>query len=430
MKTRSFYYGWVIVGLALVSMGFWAGLRSSFAIFYVALLDEFSWSRGGAAGVQSMAYIVYVFLAPVAGWLIDRFGPRRVILPGTMLLAAGLALSANTNSLFQFYLWYGGVAGCGITFISITAYSPILANWFERKRGIASGIAASGMGLGTFLLVPLTQYMISLWGWRLSFVALGVIVFVILFPTTLFFLRPKPQELGLLPDGSTHGERGEGKGSEVVDPAWAETDWTLRQALKTGRYWALMAFAFLVITGIYLMIIHCVRFLVDKGLEKMSAAFILALVGILSSPSRIFWGWLSDRIGREKTFMVGAFFVTLAAFFLILIDQTGKTGLAYGFAVSLGLGWGVSAPMFLSISADLFQGRQFGLIYGVLECVIGGGCALGSWAAGFIFDQTQSYQWAFILSAAGSLLSIVFVWFAAPRKVRAPTASPRLKPLS
>ena len=116
---------------------------------------------------------------------------------------------------------------------------------------------------------------------------------------------------------------------------------------------------------------------------------------------------------------MGAFFVTLAAFFLIVIDQTGKTGLAYGFAVSLGLGWGVSSPMFLSISADLFQGRQFGLIYGTLECVIGSGCALGSWAAGFIFDQTQSYQWAFVLSASGSLLSIIFVWFAAPRKVRA-----------
>lgn len=419
-KTWPFYYGWMIVALAFLSMGFWAGLRATFAVFYVALLDEFSWSRGGTAGVQSIAYMVYIILAPLVGGLIDRLGPRRVIVPGILLLSIGLVLSAYTNSLVQFYFFYGVVVASGITFISITAYSPILANWFEKKRGMANGFAASGMGLGTFLLVPFAQYMISLWGWRISFVVLGAIVFMLLFPTTLLFLRHKPEELGLSLDGLDRREWVEKRENNVIDPGWAGMDWTLQKALRRGRYWALMAFSFLMVTGIYLMLMHSVRFLVDQGLNKLSASFILALVGIISLPSRIFWGWLSDQIGREKTFTSGALFVSMAASSLILIDITGKTEFAYLFAIFLGLGWGVSAPMFLSVSADLFQGRQFGLIYGVLEAVIGAGCAFGSWIAGFIFDKTESYQWAFFLAGSVSLLSGIFVWFAAPRKVRAP----------
>ncbi len=413
-----FYYGWTIVGLGLVSMGFWTGIRSSFSVFYVALLDTFSWSRGGAAGVQSLAFIVYLVLSPLIGGLIDRFGPRRVVLPGIIILCAGLVLSAYTNSLLQFYFFYGVVVAAGISFISIVAYSSILAHWFEKKRGLAVGFAVSGMGLGTFALVPLAQYFISLWGWRTSFVALGVLVFVLLFPVTLVFLRHKPADLGLPPDGLVKGESPKRKRVEVVDPVWAETRWTLKGAFQTGRYWALLAFAFFSITPVYFMVVHSVRFLVDQGLYKMSAAFILALVGIISLGLRIFWGWLSDRIGREPTFSIGILFVALAAVFLILIEMTGKKELAYLFAVSLGMGWGVTAPMFVSISADLFQGRQFGLIYGVVEAVIGGGCAFGAWFGGFIFDRTHSYLAAFVLSAVFALLSCLLVWFSAPRKVR------------
>jgi MFS family permease len=187
---------------------------------------------------------------------------------------------------------------------------------------------------------------------------------------------------------------------------------------KTGRYWALLTFVFLSITPVYLMITHSVRFFVDKGVERMAAAFFLAAVGIVSLVFRIFWGWLSDRIGREPTFTCGAVFLTLAALCLLYINATRQTQLAYLFSLLLGMGWGVTAPMFISVAADLFQGKRFGLIYGILEAVVGAGCAFGAWFGGFIFDKTQSYQAAFVMCAAFAFASGIMVWFAAPRKVR------------
>jgi MFS family permease len=413
-----FFYGWVIVALGLLGMAVWTGIRTTFAVFYAALLDEFGWSRGAAAGVQSVSYIIYLILAPLTGSLIDRFGPRRVILPGIVIMCCGLALCRYINSLFQFYLFFGGIVAIGVTSVSIAAYSPLLAHWFERKRGVAVGFAVSGMGLGTFLLVPLAQYFISLWGWRTAFVALAALFLVVLFPLMLIFLRHKPADLALYPDGSVVGRSPKKRTVEVVDPVWAGTDWTVEKIFRTGRYWAVLVFAFLSITPVYLMVTHSVRFLVDKGIERMAAAFYLALVGVVSLISRIFWGWLSDRIGREPTFTSGAIVLSLAACSLILINVTGIKNLAYLFSLLLGIGWGCTAPMFISVTADLFQGKRFGLIYGILEAVIGAGCAFGAWFGGFIYDKTQSYQPAFLLCAVFALASSIVVWLSAPRKVR------------
>jgi MFS family permease len=412
------YYGRVIVGVGLVSMAFWFGFRTTFAVFYVALLEEFSWSRGEAAGVQSVAFITYTITAPLVGGLIDRFGPRRIITPGILLLALGLILCACIKSLAQFYLLYGVVAGTGVTSIAIVSYTAILGHWFEKKRGIASGLAVSGMGLGTFILVPLSQHFITLWGWRFAFVTLGVFVLILLLPLNALFLRHKPQELGLYPDGVRDGGSREGKGRAVSDSTWFETDWTLGKALRTGRFWALMFFLFFAVIAIHIVLVHNVRFFVDKGIDEMTAAFIFALTGIVSSAFRIFWGWLSDYAGREKTYTLGATCILMGVCSLVLLEILGESRFVYPFIIFFGAGWGVTAPMFMSVAADLFQGKSFGLIYGILEGLIGIGAAFGAWVPGFIFDNTESYQWAFVLAASVTILSCLFVWLAAPRKVR------------
>jgi len=413
-----FYYGWIIVAVALISMAFWFGIRSSFSVFYVALLDEFPWSRGGSAGVQSMAYITYTLMAPLVGGLIDRFGPRRVIAPGILTLAVGLILCSRVEILAQFYIFYGVVAGSGIACIGIVSYSAILAHWFEKKRGLASGIAVSGMGLGTFVLVPMSQNFITTWGWRMTFIITGCLVLIILMPANTLFLRHKPRQLGQHPDGSNPSDSNHKH--HPVEPSnnAHDNDWTLKKAASALRFWALIIFSFNGFVGVSIIIVHQVRFLVDHGVDKMTAAFVLAMVGIISSIFRIFWGWLSDRIGRELTYTLGIVCSCLGAGSLLLFEIYGSVFFTYSFLVLFGMGWGAAAPVFMTVAADLFKGRIFGLIYGFVEAGIGVAGAIGAWIGGFIFDKTQSYQLAFIFVIVTLLLSCLFCWLAAPRKYR------------
>jgi len=413
-----FYYGWIIVAVALVSMAFWLGIRSSFSVFYVALLEDFRWTRAGSAGVQSMALITYTILAPLVGTLIDRFGPRRVVAPGILVLAFGLVLCGSIKTLNQFYLFYGVVMGSGITCIGIITYSAILAHWFEKKRGLASGIAVSGMGLGTFLLVPISQSFISMLGWRMTFIITGVLVLIILLPTNVLFLKHKPREVGQYPDGLKLSQILPSAPNSKKSVNQTAADWTLKKAARSAQFWALIIFPFLSVVGIYIILVHNVKFLVDQGIDKMAAALIFAMVGAVSSIFRIFWGWLSDRIGREMTFTMGILCACMGVSCLLLFESSQLKIYIYGFFLLFGMGWGVTAPMFMSTSADLFKGKIFGLIYGFVEAGIGAAGAIGAWVAGFIFDQSQSYKTAFILAIAVLLLSCVFIWLAAPRKFR------------
>lgn len=165
------------------------------------------------------------------------------------------------------------------------------------------------------------------------------------------------------------------------------------------------------------MLVHHVSFLVDHGIERMDAALVFAAVGIVSSTFRIFWGWLSDRVGRETTSTLGAICVSLGTASLLLIERLDESAFVYPFVIFFGAGWGVTAPMFMAVAGDLFRGRGFGLTYGILEAVVGVGSALGAWMAGFIFDRTASYQLAFGVALSASIISCLFVWLAAPRKV-------------
>jgi MFS family permease len=327
----------------------------------------------------------------------------------------GLLLCATIKSLTQFYVYYGIIVGTGVTGIGIVCYSAILAHWFEKKRGLASGMAVSGMGVGTFVWVYLAQYLISLWGWRTAFVVLAILYLLVLVPLNVWLMRHKPEDLNLQMDGAKALPKTNPKGIDHHRPA---VDWTIRNVLRSGRFWALMSLAFLSVFGVYVVMVHSVKFFVDLGIDKMTAALILALTGVVSSIFRVFWGWLSDRIGREPTYTMGMVFGCLGAGALLMLESTQSRFFAYTFFVFFGMGWGVNAPIFMSVSADLFKGRLYGLVYGLIEGGLGAAGALGAWLGGFIFDRTGSYHDAFVLVLLAFGVSTIFVWLAAPRKYR------------
>src|SRR4030042_2191479 len=203
MKSEKFYYGWVVVVLAMISMSFCFGIRTTFSVFFVALIDHFHWSRAEAAGAQSIAMLVYMIMAPIIGTLVDRIGPRKTILPGIFLTGLGFLLCTQIESLLQFYVFFGAIVGIGVTCLSIAPNTVLLAHWFEHRRGTANGLASMGIGTGVLFFVRLMQYLISIKGWQFAYLIFGLLILMIPLPLNAFFLRHTPKELGLLPDGET-----------------------------------------------------------------------------------------------------------------------------------------------------------------------------------------------------------------------------------
>jgi len=420
---RKFYYGWVIVGLAMLSMSYWFGLRTTFSLFFAVLIDHFHWGRAEAAAAQSINMIAYMIMAPIVGSFIDKIGPRKVILPGIVLTGLGLLLCTQIQTLVHFYLFFGVMVGMGVTCLSIVPFTVILSHWFERNRGLANGLAGIGIGIGPVLFVPLIQYLISFWGWRFAFFAFALLVFTIPLFLNGFFLRHRPEELGLLPDGEhPHGISKEDDPKRGTNnpfpPSPIQREWMLKDVMKTVRFWALILFPSLAVFGVYMIMVHQVRYLMDLGVEKIWAASLFAGMSAISAGFRFFWGWLSDRIGREITYTLGGICFSLGILGLLLYQYFPSYLLLYLFAFFFGAGWGSTAPMIMTISGDLYKGKIFGLIYGMVEGTIGIGAAFGTWIAGYIYDQTQSYSSAFLLAIFLNLLSILLVWLAAPRKFR------------
>ena len=416
LPRKRFYYGWVIVGLAMLSMAYWFGLRTSFSVFFVALIDHFKWKRGEAAAALSIGMIAYMVMAPVVGVLIDRIGPRKVILPGIILTGIGLLLCTQIQTLAHFYLFFGVMAGIGITCLSIVPFTVILSHWFERNRGTANGLAGVGIGIGPLFFVPFFQYLISFRGWPYAYLIFGLLVFAIPLPLNALFLKHKPEELGLLPHGELLNRILKEDPARL--PSSNQKDRMLKDLMKTTRFWSVILFPSFTVFGVYIVIVHQVRYLVDLGVDKMWAASLFAVMSAISGGFRFFWGWVSDRIGREITYTLGGICFSLGILGLLLYQYNSSPLLLYLFALFFGAGWGSTAPMFMTISADLYKGKHFGLIYGMLEGTIGIGAALGTWMGGYIFDQTQNYFWAFILSILFSSISTLLVWYIAPRKFR------------
>ncbi len=420
-KNPRFFYGWTIVAVALIAKFIAQGLRSSFSLFYIALRGEFGWSGAATAVIVSTLAVVSSGSAPLSGALADRFGPRKVIPAGSILAALGMAACSQASAIWHFCLLFGVVAALGMS-LSLNPLFTVIANWFVKRRGAALGISQVGSA-ACQLLAILTQYLISAFGWRWAFVILGALQLVIVLPLAALFLRRKPQDMGLLPDGATTlvAEKSTGGGGEdilVVDKKWAATRWTVPKAIRTRQFWMIFLAHFF-FWGIAAQIMHTyeIPFLVGVGYSVMFAASIFGLTGVIDGVGSAF-GFISDRIGREITATLGLTGAILGVLVLILITDTSHTWMLYAFTVVFGLSGGLFRPLQVASTADLFQGENFGAINGFAFWGIAIGGAIGPWLGGYIYDVTGTYIPAFVIAIIAIFAALVCIWVAAPRKVR------------
>ncbi len=414
-----FFYGWVIVFVVFVTMGVGVNARTAFSLLFPPILDEFGWDRGVTAGAFSFGFLVSAVLGPALGRLMDLRGPRLVNELGVALMGAGLLLAAWMRAPWQLYATLGLLVGGGSVCLGYSGQSLFLPNWFVRRRGLAMSLAFSGVGVGSIILLPWLQSLILHFGWRTACTAMGLIVLVLLAPMNLL-LRRRPDELGLMPDGDAAPSRGGASHrGNVVDHAWAATDWTLRRAMRTTRFWWLALGYFCALFAWYAVQVHQTKYLTEIGFSPALAAWALGLVSLAGIPGQIGLGWLSDRIGRELVWTAGCLGFALSYLLLLLLQDTPSALLLYVMVACQGvLGYGITS-VFGAMPAEIFQGRHYGSIFGtlMLAAIVGG--AAGPWLTGVLHDADGNYVLAFCIAFVCSLLSVVAIWCAAPRKVRA-----------
>jgi MFS family permease len=415
-----FFYGWVVVAVAFVTMGLGVNARTAFSLLFPPILDEFGWERGMTAGAFSFGFLVSAVLSPCVGCLMDRRGPRVVIEMGVGLMAAGLLLAPLAHQPWHLYATLGVLVGGGTNCLGYTGQSLFLPNWFVRRRGLAMSVAFSGVGVGSILVLPWLQALIGHAGWRVACWALGLLVLALLAPLNLL-LKRRPEDLGLAPDGdrSSRTDAAADPMANVVDPAWVAVDWTLRRAMRTARFWWIAVGYLCGMFAWYAVQVHQTKYLVEIGVSATHAAWALGFVSLTGIPGQIALGHVSDRIGREWVWTAGSLGFALCYLALLGLRHGPTPTLLALMIVSQGmLGYGLTSVIG-AIPAEIFQGSHYGTIFGTLMLAAIMGGAAGPWVTGALHDATGSYTLAFWVAIGCSALSAGAIWLAGPRKVRA-----------
>ena len=402
------YYPWVVIAIAFLTVAVAFGTRNAFAVFMVAVIEEFRWSRALASGALMLGSVMWTLAAPLIGVLLDRFGPRIVLPGGAIIMALGFVITGFAHSAVAYYIGMGVFMGVGFAALPMTSQATFLSNWFVRKRGMAIGVAASGIGLGILLVVPWTQWLIAVYGWRAAFFVLAGVLALVIAPVNFFFQRQRPEEMNLKPDfGQTSpgASAGAMKSSRAGGPS-------LKEALRTGRFWAFAAGVLAGAIPLHMVLIHQVAAVSDAGFSKELAALALGLIGLFTAPAMILMGLLADRIGRQWSYALGSAALMVGIFFLMLINAASDSWLFYAFPPFIAVGFSSRQSLYPTIAADLFHGKSFGAIIGALALFIGAGAGIGPWLGGLIYDFTGGYYWAFCVAQAMTVASVGFIWMA------------------
>jgi len=370
---------WWLLAACFLTFTISAACMQSYTVFIVAFIEAFGWSRGESSIAYAVSQFVSGVTSPLVGVLVDRLGPRRLVLIGGVLLAIGLIASSYVHALWQVILLYGIIMTLGANCLGLVVFVPILSRHFVQNRGMAVAIVQSANGFARGFSAPLSQLLIGEFGWRWTYLMQGGFMTAAILPLSALFRGTDPVR-SVATDGAT--------------PA----GWTLSSAIRTYRFWLL--FLVYVFTGLgsFLVALHQLAFAVTIGFDKLYAAQVLGIGALFSFPGVILTGWLSDRIGRELsaiiTYGTSIFGVACA----LLIQGPDQHLLFWLHACFFGLTWGARGPSVTAKTADLFPGSQLGTILGAITIGTGLGSAAGSWLAGWTFDLTGSYHLAFWLS--------------------------------
>lgn len=385
-----FFYGYIIVlSSFLILMVAW-GAQYSFGVFFKPMLKEFGFSRAVLSGAYSINLIIQAIACIFTGKLSDRYGPRLVVTVCGTFLGASYLLMSQVQALWQIYVIFGiiasiGAAGTWVPLLSTTA------RWFVFRRGIMSGIAAAGIGVGIMILPPLSSYFISSFGWRTSYIIIGITVLALIIISAQLLKR----------DPSQIGQSALGMSEQHED---SSPSFTFREALRTRQFWLIGGVYLLMGACLHSVLVHIVPHATDVGIAEVPAATIISLIGGTSIISKVVVGIAVDRLGNKPVTLI---ITSLMLISFLIIQFSNALWVFYVFAVFFAFGYGGFAVIQSPYLAELFGLKHHGTIFGFILFILGAG-AFGPFAAGKIFDLTASYHMAFVMLAALSFIAILF----------------------
>ena len=397
-----FFYGWFIVFLGFLSNLTAAGLRSAPSVLIHPLEAEFGWSRTQIASAASLNLLLLGLMAPFGGWLIDRYGPRRVILASLGTIAVGVSLTVFVSQLWQLIFLWGVILGIA-TGVTPPLGASIASRWFVSRRGLAIGIMTNANAAGQVIFLPLLMTVILVAGWRSALLMIATAA-VILIPAIWLWMRDNPEDVGLQPFRSE--KEGGSKPSRTVYARGAIRPIALSsvsEVVKTSTFWLLAGCFFICgVTANGLIGTHLIPHAIERGIPQLTAATAVGIMGGASFVGTTFAGWLVDRVDPRK--VLAAVYALRGSSLFILPYVTEPTAL-FVFAVIYGLDWYASGPATTTIIARTFGhervGSLFGLVF-VFHQLGGAGAAI---AGGWVRVHFGDYQYAFVIGGCMGLLA-------------------------
>jgi MFS family permease len=383
---------WVVVG-AVIGLFVCNGpvLTFTFGVFLKPIMADMGWQRGTASFAMALGGVASSLLVPVLGWMMDRWSIRRVALPGLVVYAALMGLlGLSPHSLLWFTILFALAEGASAIQTPI-GYAKAIAAWFDRRRGLALGIAMSGIGLGGFVMPQLADALIQRGGWRGAYASLGLLTLVIAFPAVAIWVRePRP---------------GEGEDRGAAGAATSLSGLSARQALASSHFWILLTVFFLVAITVNGAAAHVVPLLTDAGISPAAAAATMGVFGLATMTGRLLAGYLVDRFFASHVATV--LFLAPIAGFALLASAAGSWPTIGVILLGLGLGTEIDLIAFL-VSRYLGQ-RAFGQIYGYCFMLFGLGSAFGRFLGGYVYDLAGSYNPALIGAGFALVIAVILV---------------------
>ena len=394
------YYGWVIVGVTALTLVVSAGVRSAPAVFIHPLEVEFGWSRAAISVAVSIGLVLYGLIGPVVGRLIDRRGPRLLMLGGLGLIAVSMAAGVTISTLWQLNLIWGLLAGLGTGAAASVLGATVANRWFVARRGFVVGVFGAATSAGQLVFVPLLMYLVVAVGWRTSTAVLGGVALLAVLPV-LLLMRNDPSDVGLRPYGAAE---------LAVASAAAAPSHVMRRAIRVPEFWLLAGSFFICgATSNGIIGTHLIPHAIDHGVAEVTAAGIVGLMGTMNFIGAIGSGWLTDRYPPRLLLACYYGFRGISLFILPVVSDFG--GLAI-FAVLFGLDYIATVPPTTALVADSFGRRNVGAVFGWIFCAHQIGAALSAWLGGLVHDSMGDYALAFLtagvlaVTAAGLSLRI------------------------